>query len=80
MSKTVNLFQPGILAPVPNHSRYLEFGLIPDSDVAAVLKSLRSWKPGEASVIGFGPALLATSGKSKSRLVFVKLSYCCDLC
>ena len=58
----MTLSQPGILTPVPNHSRYLEFGLDLDLDIAAVIKSLASWKIDETSVIGFGPAVLSLLG------------------
>jgi porphyrinogen peroxidase len=55
----MTLYQPGILESVPNHSRYLEFGVDLDSDISAVLKSFRSWKMDAGSVIGFGPAVLS---------------------
>ena len=32
--------QPGVLAPVPGFSRYLEFGLRPDQDAAQALRAL----------------------------------------
>lgn len=60
----MTLSQPGILAPVPHHCRYLEFGLSPGADAAAVLKNLQSWDIDETTVIGFGPALVQTLGQS----------------
>ena len=58
----MTLYQPGILAPVPQHARYLEFGLYIDLDFAGVLQSLASWHVDETSVIGFGPAVLSLLG------------------
>ena len=47
--------QAGILVPVPNHARYLEFGANPDRDVVAVLRNLASHAAPETTVIDFGP-------------------------
>lgn len=49
--------QPGILAPVPDHCRYLEFVAIPESDVASVLRRLASQDFDPDMVVGFGPGL-----------------------
>lgn len=50
--------QPGILAPVPPLSRYLEFSSVPDVDPAPILRELAS-RPVDADiVIGLGPALI----------------------
>jgi deferrochelatase/peroxidase EfeB len=50
--------QAGILAAVPNLSRYLEFSSVPDTDLAAVVGSLASRKLAEDVVIGIGPSLV----------------------
>jgi putative iron-dependent peroxidase len=49
--------QPGILGPVPDHCRYLEFGALPEADVASVLRRLASRDIDPDMVIGFGPGL-----------------------
>ena len=41
--------QPGILAPVPNHARYLEFAAVPDGDPGPVLRDLASRTIAESS-------------------------------
>jgi hypothetical protein len=38
----MSLSQPGILAPVPSFSRYLEFGAVRDMDPAIGLRHLAS--------------------------------------
>ena len=53
----MNSPQPGILAPVPDHCRYLEFGAIPEADVVSVLRHLASQDIDPEMVIGFGPGL-----------------------
>ncbi|MFP6743841.1 MAG: Dyp-type peroxidase domain-containing protein [Alphaproteobacteria bacterium] len=60
--------QPGILAPVPSHARYLEFGVVPDGDVVAVLRDLASHAAPETAVIGFGPGLVRGLGNSIAGL------------
>jgi putative iron-dependent peroxidase len=50
--------QAGILAAVPNLSRYLEFSSVPDTDLAAVVGGLASRKLAEDVVIGIGPSLV----------------------
>jgi len=55
--------QPGILAPVPRFSRYLEFGLVPDADPVPALKALAALEIGEEAVIGLGAALVARLGR-----------------
>lgn len=61
-------YQPGILAPVPGHSRYLEFGLVPDSDPAPALKALASRAGGEDIVVGLGQGLVRALGKAVGGL------------
>ena len=60
--------QPGILAPVPNHARYLEFGANPDGDVGAGLRDLASHAAPETAVIGFGPGPVRGLGNSIAGL------------
>ena len=50
--------QPGILAPVPSFSRYLEFGLVPDQDPVPALRNLASLQIDQALVVGIGPSLV----------------------
>lgn len=54
--------QPGILAPVPPLSRYLEFSAVPDVDLAPTLRELASRPIGEELVLGLGPALIEGLG------------------
>ena len=49
--------QPGILAPVPSLSRYLEFGLVPDGDLATALEGLARIAIDESVVVGLRPGL-----------------------
>lgn len=56
--------QPGILAPVPTHARYLEFGARPDHDPHTVLADLASATLDESAVIGIGPGLVGALGRS----------------
>ncbi len=56
--------QPGILAPLPDHSRYLEFGAIADTEPVSVLRDLASWPLEQDLVIGLGPGLIHGLGKS----------------
>ena len=53
----MNSSQPGILAPISSHCRYLEFGAVPDKDHISVLRDLFSRSIAEAIVIGVGPGL-----------------------
>jgi putative iron-dependent peroxidase len=57
-------YQPGILPGIPGHARYLEFGLVPDSDPAPVLRSLASRAGGEDIVVGLGLGLVRALGKA----------------
>lgn len=60
--------QPGILAPVPPFSRYLEFRIAPDADLGAALSALKDWDVDEASVVGLGASVPAKLGKSVAPL------------
>ena len=55
----MSLSQPGILAPVPPHSRYMEFVLAPGADPLVVLRGLASRALDADAVIGLGPGLLS---------------------
>jgi putative iron-dependent peroxidase len=50
--------QPGILAPVPSHARYLEFAAVADRDPVAALRALASLQIDESLVVGIGPGLV----------------------
>ena len=63
----MNAPQPGILEPVPNFSRYLEFSLRADADPGLVLGALASVNIDAEIVIGIGPAL---AGSIKSLHTF----------
>lgn len=56
--------QPGILAPVPAHSRYLEYSGIPDADPAPALRELATFEFGEDVVVGLGVGLVKGLGRS----------------
>ncbi len=60
--------QPGILPAIPGLSRYLEFGVLLDTDPAAVLRVLASQEVGEDVVIGIGPGLVQGLGRSIAPL------------
>lgn len=54
----MNAAQPGILAPIPPHARYLTFALKSGARPLAELRSLQAVADGKACVVGIG-ALLA---------------------
>ena len=56
--------QPGILAPLPNHSRYIEFSVVADCDPVSCLKQLALRRVGSDLVIGLGSGLVQGMGKS----------------
>ncbi len=56
--------QPGILAPVPAHARYLEFGARPGCDPLPVLAELAAARLDESTVVGIGPGLVLGLGCS----------------
>lgn len=60
--------QPGILADVPGHARYLTFDLDDVAAVPAALAALRERVDGEAIVAGFGQSLFAALGRELSGL------------
>ena len=50
--------QPGILAPIPAHARYLAFALDDASCLPEALRALQSEADGEQTVVGLGQPLL----------------------
>lgn len=54
--------QPGILAPVPGHARYISFSQLPDTDPRAALTALVEIVDGEATVMGIGHSLAMSVG------------------
>ncbi|MDA0229098.1 MAG: Dyp-type peroxidase [Proteobacteria bacterium] len=54
----MSLSQPGILAPLPSQSRYMEFMLAPGADALAVLRGFASRPFDTDAVIGLGSGLL----------------------
>jgi putative iron-dependent peroxidase len=60
--------QFGILAPVPNHSRNLEFGAVPGGDLISVLRDFASRTISQSIVIGLGPGLIKGLGCSIEEL------------
>ena len=55
--------QPGILAPVPDHARYLEFVMTPDEDHRGALARLAELGGGHGTVVGLGANLIAGLGR-----------------
>ncbi len=53
----MNAAQPGILAPIPPHARYLTFALKSGARPLAELRSLAAAADGEACVVGIGAIL-----------------------
>lgn len=60
----MSLFQPGILAPIPAHARYLSLGLRPGVDPRPALRTLAREADGLHCVAGIGPTLAAALGAS----------------
>jgi len=60
--------QSGILAPVPGHARYLEFGAVPDADHAAALRDLAALSVDEGLVVGLGAGLVQGLGQAVDPL------------
>ncbi len=54
----MNNFQPGVLAPVPLHGRYLTFSLTSRPRARRALRALRDLVDGENCVVGLGLSLL----------------------
>ena len=54
--------QPGILAPLPDHARYLSFSLGETERLSEALLALRDLADGESTVVGFGQALADVLG------------------
>jgi len=64
----MNGSQPGILAPIPSHCRYLEFGLAPDLDPAPGLRNLASRAGSGSVVVGLGPSPIKRLGRDIAGL------------
>ncbi len=60
--------QPGILADLPSHARYLTFSLLPGADPKPGLARLRKAVNGDASVVGLGQSLVLAAGGNIERL------------
>lgn len=58
----MNTAQPGILAALPTHARYLSFSLTDAGQAGTCLAALRETIDGENTVIGIGPSLAAALG------------------
>ncbi len=56
--------QPGILAPVPSHARYLEFSARPGTELAPALRELASRAIDRDVVVGLGPNVISEPGHS----------------
>ena len=56
--------QPGILAPLPDHARYLTFSLGDVRQIKAALSALREIADGEKTVVGCGQTLADALGVS----------------
>jgi putative iron-dependent peroxidase len=56
--------QPGILAPVPLHARYLRFELTDVAPLSATIRELASLCDGEHVVLGLGASTIAALGKT----------------
>lgn len=56
--------QPGILASVPGHARFMEFVMAPDSETGFAVAHLGGLGVDERAVVGFGPALVAALDRS----------------
>ncbi len=56
--------QPGILAALPAHARFVTFRLAPEADPTRALEALASKAWGEALVVGFGASVAARLGGS----------------
>jgi porphyrinogen peroxidase len=54
--------QPGILAPLPNHARYLTFSLGDARQIKTALAALRELADGEHTVVGVGQTLADVLG------------------
>lgn len=60
--------QPGILPPIPNLCRYVEFVAAPDCDPLPAVKNLAALAIDEGVVIGFGPTLVKRLGRDIAGL------------
>jgi len=60
--------QPGILAPIPSHARYLEFSVVDGGNPASALRHLASMAIGMDTVVGLGATLVQGLGHSIAGL------------
>jgi porphyrinogen peroxidase len=60
----MGVVQPGILAPLPLYSRYIELDGLPDCDLVSVLRGLSGFPITDGLVIGLGSGLLSKLGQS----------------
>lgn len=58
----MNLSQPGILADLPSHARYLTFSLLPGADPKPALSALKEIADGDATVVGLGQSTVISAG------------------
>lgn len=56
--KPMTAAQPGVLAPIPRHARYLTFALKQDAQPRDSLRALAARADGQACVVGLGAVLL----------------------
>ncbi len=62
------LVQKGILAPVPQHARYLLFNIAPGKNPAGALRNLCKLADGDKTVVGLGQSLVRALGQEIPRL------------
>jgi len=60
----MSVSQPGILAPVPSFSRFLEFGIVRDMDPVIGLRHLAAQSFGDEVVVGLGAGLVQGFNRS----------------
>ncbi|GAA6140809.1 Dyp-type peroxidase [Hydrogenophaga sp. 5NK40-0174] len=58
-----HLAQPGILAPIPSHARYLSLQLRVGADPTTALRRLATQADGDETVVAIGPSLVRVLGK-----------------
>ncbi len=60
--------QEGILAPAPEHGRFMEFTARPGRDAGPVLRALAGREMGDDLVVGLGPGLLLGLAQERAEL------------
>ncbi len=58
MNEQLAIIQPGILADIPSHARYLTFALRDDSRARTALQALRNIVDGDSCVVGLSESLV----------------------